>query len=263
MPPVFGHTLSAQGRRRLIDSLQTQPHAYVAQEWVRLSQAPVLSRSGEFRLMNRTVSLRVFAVATGDGNYHVMPGGLTRVAPRQRRDVVSMQQGGTSKDVWILSETAADAESSSVVPVDAGADDSSAVIQATVDISSHAGENLFWMGRYGERADNLAHILRTTLQATSDSQNRGTLQSVTTLCRNLGILPAELVKPSINTLQQALQLAVTDPEATISIATHLRHLHHSGYQVREHLSLDNWHVINRMPALLNEKILIRMLPCTC
>jgi len=24
--------------------------------------------------------------------------------------------------------------------------------------------------------------------------------------------------------------------------------------VREHLSLDNWHVINRMPALLNEKI---------
>lgn len=226
----------------------------MAQEWVRLSQAPVLSRSGEYRLMNRTVSLRVFAVATGDGNYHVMPGGLTRVAPRQRRDVVSMQQGGTSKDVWILSETAADAESSSVVPVDAGADDISEVIQATVDISSHAGENLFWMGRYGERTDNLAHILRTTLQATSDSQNRGTLQSVTALCRNLGILPAELVKPSINTLQQALQLAVTDPEATISIATHLRHLHHSGYQVREHLSLDNWHVINRMPALLNEKI---------
>lgn len=254
MQPVFGHTLNGQARRRLIESLQTQPHAYVAQEWVRLSQAPVLSRSGEFRLMNRTVSLRVFAVATGDGNYHVMPGGLTRVAPRQRRDVVSMQQGGTSKDVWILSETAADAESSSAAPSGAGTSDASEVIQTTVDISSHAGENLFWMGRYGERTDNLARVLRTTLQAVNDSQNRGTLQSVTALCRNLGILPADLLKPGISTLQQALQAAVTDPEATISIATHLRHLHHSGYQVREHLSLDNWHVINRMPALLNEKI---------
>jgi uncharacterized circularly permuted ATP-grasp superfamily protein len=104
MQPVFGHTVTGTARRRLIESLQLQPHAYAAQEWVRLSQAPVMSRSGDYRLMNRTISLRVFAVADGTGGYQVMPGGLTRVAPRQRRDVVSMQQGGTSKDVWVLRE---------------------------------------------------------------------------------------------------------------------------------------------------------------
>ncbi|MGC8001261.1 circularly permuted type 2 ATP-grasp protein, partial [Salmonella enterica] len=43
MQPVFGHTVTGTARRRLIESLQLQPHAYAAQEWVRLSQAPVMS----------------------------------------------------------------------------------------------------------------------------------------------------------------------------------------------------------------------------
>jgi len=265
MQPVFGHTLNAATRRRLVESLQLQPHAYVAQEWVRLSQAPVLSRSGDYHLTNRTVSLRVFAVADGEGSYHVMPGGLTRVAPRQRRDVVSMQQGGTSKDVWVLSEKADtdDAAAETGVAVGPGAmtdpvSRTSELIRTTVDVSSHAGENLFWMGRYAERTDNLARLLRTTLQCTVEPQadNRVILRSVSEICIRLGILmpKSEQAHPTITALQQSLQAAIADPSASVSVATHLRHLHHSGYQVREHLSLDNWHALNRMPPLVQEKI---------
>lgn len=262
MQPVFGHTLNASARRRLVESLQLQPHAYVAQEWVRLSQAPVLSRSGEYRLMNRTVSLRVFAVADGVGGYHVMPGGLTRVAPRQRRDVVSMQQGGTSKDVWVLSEPSDIGSAGGVTAGPAGMTDpvsrTSELIRTTVDVSSHAGENLFWMGRYAERTDKLARLLRTTLQCTTEPQpdNRTILRSVSEICYRLGILmpKSEQAHPTITALQQSLQAAVSDPSANVSIATHLRHLHHSGYQVREHLSLDNWQALNRMPPMVQEKI---------
>jgi uncharacterized circularly permuted ATP-grasp superfamily protein/uncharacterized alpha-E superfamily protein len=255
MQPVFGHTLNGQARRTLVESLQTQPHAYVAQEWVRLSQAPVLSRSGESRLMSRTVSLRVFATADGIGGYHVMPGGLTRVASRQRRDVVSMQQGGTSKDVWVLGENVDDASGDLMAdPVSR----TSALIRTTVDVSSHAGENLFWMGRYTERADNLARLLRTTLQCTTDSQfeNRGILHSISAICGHLGILmpKSEQAHPTVTAMQQSMRAAISDPSATISIATHLRYLHHCGYQVREHLSLDNWQAINRMPAMVHEKM---------
>jgi len=273
MQPVFGHTLNAAARRRLVESLQLQPHAYVAQEWVRLSQAPVLSRSGEYHLTNRTVSLRVFAAADGEGGYHVMPGGLTRVAPRQRRDVVSMQQGGTSKDVWVLSEKTDTDDAAGIAGAMAAAETGVAVgpgsmtdpvsrtselIRTTVDVSSHAGENLFWMGRYAERTDNLARLLRTTLQCTIEPQsdNRVILRSVSEICIRLGILmpKSEQAHPTITALQQSLQAAIADPSAGVSIATHLRHLHHSGYQVREHLSLDNWHALNRMPPLVQEKI---------
>ncbi|MGB7192673.1 MAG: circularly permuted type 2 ATP-grasp protein [Collimonas pratensis] len=267
MQPVYGHSLNAQSRQRVIESLLAQPHAYVAQEWVRLSQAPVLSRSGEYRLMSRAVSLRVFVVAAADGSYHVMPGGLTRVAPRQRKDIVSMQQGGASKDVWVLGQMRTEAaDGSTTVSAAAESQDgrqrsldtahtSLDTIRSTVDISSHAGENLFWMGRYAERCDNLSHLLRATLQRSTDLQGdaRENFYQLCEICRGLGIAlpaPAASGRPTVNALQQALIAAIADPTAATSIAANLRHLHHCGYQVREHLSLDNWHAINRMPGLV-------------
>ncbi|MFJ2989290.1 circularly permuted type 2 ATP-grasp protein [Collimonas sp. NPDC087041] len=260
MQPIYGHSLNAQSRQRLIDSLHAQPHAYVAQEWVRLSQAPVLSRSGEYRLMSRAVSLRVFVVAAADGSYHVMPGGLTRVAPRQRKDVVSMQQGGASKDVWVLGQIrpenadAADGTSTPIEHID-GRHRTLDAIRSTVDISSHAGENLFWMGRYAERCDNLAHLLRATLQRSLDLQGeaRETFYQLCDICRGLGIALPEATaagRPTVSALQQGLIAAIVDPDAGIGIAGNLRHLHHCGYQVREHLSLDNWQALNRMPGLV-------------
>lgn len=252
MQPVFGHAVTGAARRRLVESLQLQPHAYAAQEWVRLSQGPVLSRSGDYRLRNRTISLRVFAVADGEGSYRVMPGGLTRVAPRQRRDMVSMQQGGTSKDVWVLRESEPEVELTSDEPVSTGS-----VIRSTVDVSSHAGENLFWMGRYSERVKNLARLLRTTLQYTMDgqSESRGMLGSVASICSQLGVqMPKPDPRPTITGLQQSLQAAVIDPSAPVSVATQLRQLAGAAYQVREHLSLDNWHALNKMPAMVQERI---------
>ena len=254
MQPVFGHSITGSARRRLVESLQLQPHAYAAQEWVRLSQAPVMSRSGDYRLMNRTISLRVFAVADGNGGYKVMPGGLTRVASRQKRDVVSMQQGGTTKDVWVLHDNEAGRDVSEEENSVAA---SGLVIRNTVDVSSHAGENLFWMGRYSERVKNLSRLLRTTLQYTTDgqSESRGMLGSVSWICGQLGVLmPKADPRPTITGLQQSLQAAVIDPSAAVSVATQLRQLAQAAYQVREHLSLDNWHALTKMPAMINDRI---------
>lgn len=265
--PVFGHLLTPAARAKLIESLHAQPHAYVAQEWVRLSQAPVLSRSGEYRLMSRAVSLRVFAVAAADGSYRVMAGGLTRVAPRQRKDIVSMQQGGASKDVWVLggngdSSSAVDDQFDTAhlatgaprrrfdtVPVAVD------VIRSTIDISSHAGENLFWMGRYTERAEKLAQLLRCTLQRVNDvpADSREALYAASEICAGLGIaMPALAVsqRPSVAALQQNLVAAVVDRSVVISVANNVRCLHQCGYQVREHLSLDNWQALNRLPSLV-------------
>jgi uncharacterized circularly permuted ATP-grasp superfamily protein/uncharacterized alpha-E superfamily protein len=263
--PVFGYTLNAAARARLIDSLHAQPHAYVAQEWVRLSQAPVLSRSGEYRLMSRAVSLRVFAVARADGGYCVMPGGLTRVAPRQRKDVVSMQQGGASKDVWVLGTAPADSAADVSAPI-SGAPRrrffdtvpvAADVIRGSIDISSHAGENLFWMGRYAERTDKIAQLLRSTLQRINDIQadSRETLYAACETCAGLGVdMPAltASARPSPGALQQNLTAAIVNRSTALGIANNLRRLHQCGYQVREHLSLDNWQALNRMPSLIPE-----------
>src|SRR5262249_6094786 len=49
----------------------------------------------------RVVGLRLYAVATDTG-YDVMPGGLARVSPETGTEVISMQRGGSSKDIWVL-----------------------------------------------------------------------------------------------------------------------------------------------------------------
>jgi uncharacterized circularly permuted ATP-grasp superfamily protein len=99
--PVFGMDLDAAGARSLAARIRRHPQAWIAQELVRLSQAPVYDRERPDHLAARAVGLRVFAVASR-GGWTVMPGGLTRVALKEGSLVVNSSQGGGTKDTWVL-----------------------------------------------------------------------------------------------------------------------------------------------------------------
>ncbi len=93
---------SRKARADLARRLRAQPHAYVAQERLAFSQAPVWRNGsgGAPGFSARALGIRVYAIATATG-YRVMPGGLARIAS-DTADIVSMQRGGGSKDVWVL-----------------------------------------------------------------------------------------------------------------------------------------------------------------
>src|SRR5262245_37289965 len=107
--PVFGRDLAREAREALIARLRARPYAYVAQEHVALSQAPVWKQSGGLGLSAKALTIRVYAIATDNG-FRVMPGGLARVATDASPDVVSAQRGGGSKDIWVLSDEAQEGE---------------------------------------------------------------------------------------------------------------------------------------------------------
>ncbi|MEP7299434.1 MAG: circularly permuted type 2 ATP-grasp protein, partial [Burkholderiales bacterium] len=149
-PALFGADLTADERILLRAKVAARPQRFVAQEWVQVSQAPVLERErgtrdpielrgGSERLASRAVGLRVFAVATPDG-YRVMPGGLTRVAVDGDSRVIAMQRGGRSKDTWVLSGAPVNA-SFSLLSTTVSADD---LVGSRVNLPSRAAENLFW-----------------------------------------------------------------------------------------------------------------------
>lgn len=250
MEPVFGHTLDAAAKATLLERIRAQPHAWVAQEWVRLSQAPTWSREGEV-LVPRAATLRVFAVATPNG-FMVMPGGLTRVAPHEG-DVVSMKWGGSSKDTWILADRPV-----TRIPLRRprlGIED---VVQGAVDIPSRVGENLFWMGRYAERCEGLARLTRAALVRLADAgpQASAALESLTSAGRRLEIFPA--VASGKETRAHALDpaaflAAVLDASVAGGVAANVHRLHAAAGHVRERMSTDNWHVLNRLPQRLPEK----------
>jgi uncharacterized circularly permuted ATP-grasp superfamily protein/uncharacterized alpha-E superfamily protein len=152
--PVFGGQLAGDERRKLLERMQTRPYNFCGQEVLHLSTAPVWQES---TLTPRRVVLRVYVAAVGD-SWAVMPGGLARVSPSLDSPVVSMQRGGGSKDTWVLSDTPVDRFSlqrSRNLPL--------VLNRGTSDLPSRAADNLFWLGRYAERCEHLARVLRCIL----------------------------------------------------------------------------------------------------
>ena len=65
--PMFGRDFEGKARDLLIERLRNRPYAYVAQEHVRLSQAPVWKSAASSELGARALTIRVYAVVTPDG----------------------------------------------------------------------------------------------------------------------------------------------------------------------------------------------------
>ena len=234
-PAVFGVDLSAAERERLYERVAANPQRYVAQAWVHVSQAPVLERSPREHLAARTLGLRVFAVATPTG-YRVMPGGLTRVAGDNTSRVIAMQRGGSSKDTWVLSDA----------PVNASFSLLSTTIKAEDLVSSHgslpsrAAENLYWFGRYGERCDATARLLRVAISEALDGsaeRSEGAPPSLL-LAERLG-----LVSLSDDPADDLLR-AATHPDEAFS--AQLRQLARVAFNLRDRMSVDNWRTLNQL-----------------
>ena len=172
---IYGGHLSREEREHWQHELTLNPTAWVAQEANLPSTTPSL-RQGELK-PGPTV-LRGFSVADG-GSYTVMSGGLTRVANTDSQVMVSNQLGATSKDTWVLASepkrliTLREQQTSLLTG------------EQSSDLPSRVVENLFWMGRYSERAEASARLLRTTfmqlnsVHALPDSVCRQLLRSVT------------------------------------------------------------------------------------
>jgi len=182
--PMFGRDFAGRERDALIERLRNRPYAYVAQEHVKLSHAPVWKSAAPNaagsrpELDSRALTLRVYAVNTPEG-IRVMPGGLARVANEAAADVVSAQRGGGAKDVWVLSG------SEEAVASPSGR---WAIHPRQDHIPSRLVENLFWLGRYTVRSENTSRLLLRTLAARSDSRVR---EHASRICRDLEAMPPE------------------------------------------------------------------------
>jgi len=254
---VFGADLSAEQKRQLEAEMRARPYNYVAQELVSLSQAPTLGHDYPHPVDGRAVCLRVYAVATPQG-YQVMPGGLTRVAAQEDARVIAMQRGGASKDTWVLTRGVIHQISlrrQEIRPQD--------IIRSGSNLSSRVVENLFWFGRYTERCDNTARLLRVALGRLLDEESRDQVQqrsAVIALCRNAELLsPADARRPAprqrkagrnSNTVEEQLLQALLDPDHPTGFAANLRSLLRTGFQLRERLSLDNWRNLNLLAQQL-------------
>ena len=261
-PAVFGQDLDGEARTAFIANLRANPNHYIAQELVRLSQAPVWKDGRAPGLQARAVGLRVFACATPHG-YVVMPGGLTRVATGPDARVLTMQMGGASKDTWVQAPAKAEVhrlQKRSITGLDLVREDS--------NLSSRMAENLLWFGRHAERSDNICRLLRVALNIVFHvrfDQRGSEWPAVEALCIWFGLLDAQRKAagaaasnklpgtaggaPAVlftdAEIESALLLAVVSPTVP-GLARQQQQLHRIAGQLHERFSVDNWRALNRM-----------------
>ncbi|CAN1595878.1 circularly permuted type 2 ATP-grasp protein [Pseudomonas sp. B21-028] len=229
--PVFGRDLSQEQRGRLAARIQARPYAYVAQELAQLSQAPVW-QAEDGLLQPRAIGMRVYAVS-GEDDYRVLPGGLTRVAAEADAEVVSMQRGGASKDTWVLGEQAPGSELWKTQRT-VGVHD---LVRRDPYLPSRVVENLFWFGRYCERCDDSARLLRIMLARYVDGDDPQALKSAVSLGESLMLLPEE------GELPERLLAALLGDDWSFSLRSNLQRLQWAASQVRGKLSRENWQAL--------------------
>ena len=238
MEPVFGAKLAKAEKLSLSAQLRARPYEFVAQEQVALSTVPVWD-AGE--IYGRSVVLRTYVLNTGSG-WMALPGGLVRVAGSDG-PVVSMQKGGHSKDAWILWDGPVDTFSMlrpRHQPLE--------LRRGSTDLPSRVADNLFWLGRYAERAENVARLLRTLI-----NRVRHVGQSeLNCLLRLHGCLESRHSKlkkkrhPTALQLETELISLMSDAERGDSLHSTLIQVQRIGGSVRERLSSDMTRLIGQL-----------------
>lgn len=141
--------------REMHKLLRTHPEQVVAQPKMEASLYP---RLDDQAVAHGSVYLRAF-VLTGAVPY-VLPGGLTRVSLKEGPQDQIADEALGAKDTWVLggplrAKEAARRPAKSLAMARA----------REVAISSRVAESLYWMGRYLERAENTARMIRILEEA--------------------------------------------------------------------------------------------------
>jgi uncharacterized circularly permuted ATP-grasp superfamily protein/uncharacterized alpha-E superfamily protein len=230
--------LSAAQRETLKRRIEFQPHLFAAQEQVELSTAPSWGPEG---LKPRPVALRVYLVAM-DGGYKMMAGGLTRVAAASGLHTLSMQHGGASKDTWVLSEDPVEAVTLLSSP--GGAVE---LRRVGNNLPSRLADNFFWLGRYAERADATARLLRSAFSRFTPENTAGALPQLAPILQTLK-LPGEQAESEVvaPVSESDLWSMVFDPDRPGSLRATTNSLQRLAMFLRERTSNDLWQVLGTL-----------------
>lgn len=209
---IIGGMLPAAERQAMLARLQSDGGAFVGQEQVQLSTAPVYVGG---KLEPRPMTLRVYAARTRDG-WTVMPGGFARVGSSQDSTAIAMQRGGQAADVWVVSK--APVERVTLLPTEG----EKLVRMSSGSLPSRAADNLIWLGRYAERCEAMVRILRAYNARLAEVSNpdQAILKDTRAYLDGIGVDASVPLPPGL--------LAAIDSAV------------HSASQIRDRFSPDGW-----------------------
>jgi uncharacterized circularly permuted ATP-grasp superfamily protein/uncharacterized alpha-E superfamily protein len=239
--PFFGSRMGVEERKKLVAAIRQNPHRFVGQEQAVLSTAPVWSNGAP---EPRPLVVRAYITAAGD-SFAVMPGGLTRISTDATEIVVSMQEGGGSKDTWVFSDGPVNMVSlltPSGHPVRSGA--------SSAELPSRVADNLFWLGRYTERLEGTLRLLRCIVVRLLDESSADGSPELAALARmlvRLDMLPPRFRERfPARDLEQEIMALFDKEDRPGSVRQILNRVRGIVSVTRDRFSSDTWSILNKL-----------------
>ena len=176
-----------------------------------------------------------------------MPGGLTRVGEQPESRIVTNQTGAISKDTWVLASEPEQIDT--LLP-----QTQVAYPQMQETLPGVAAENLFWLARYAERAEDMIRLIRNihkrrneilqladpVNQATLDVLLRGLTHMTMTYPGFTGAgAEGRLAEPTAEITE-----LISNKQRTGTLAANLAAFLNAAYAVRNLVSADTRRVFN-------------------
>ena len=237
---VLGASLEPARRARILQAIADRGVDFVVQETVTLSTMPVWR---EQRLEPRPFSLRLFLAKVGH-SWQVMPGGFVRIADGDDARAVSLQRGGRTADAWVLSDKPV--AETSLLPNP----ERIVIKRASGVLPSRAADNLFWVGRYIERAEATSRLVRALINRTTEADETAA-PLVARIAALLGAWSAGPIDipPAKAALIARAALSRGDHDGSLP---HLAHAARAAASViRDRFSPDAWRALERLCAMVD------------
>jgi uncharacterized circularly permuted ATP-grasp superfamily protein/uncharacterized alpha-E superfamily protein len=242
---ALGATLDADQRAHIAQAITDRGIDFVLQEAVKLSTMPVWHEGG---LEPRPFILRLYLARVGEG-WTVMPGGFVRIADDIDAHAVSLQKGGRTADACVLSERPV--AETTLLPTP----ERIAIQRATGVLPSRAAYNLFWVGRYVERAEATLRLVRALINRITEAGEA----AAPITARVSAILEAWSAGPNdIPNAKPALiaEAALTRRDCEGSLPRLVAGARLAASVIRDRLSPDAWRALNDLVAAIDAPLAV-------
>jgi uncharacterized circularly permuted ATP-grasp superfamily protein/uncharacterized alpha-E superfamily protein len=237
----YGALLSDSERDTLAAAIRSRPGDFCGQERLLLGTTPAWAEGG---LKPVPFVMRLF-VAWHEGEYRVMPGGLTRFDPSGADAIVSLQKGGATKDTWVISPGSPHDAPVIILP------ESGTGYYRTESTPSRLADNLYWLGRYLERTAQMLRLLEQLdplLQGeAAELDPEVTRDSMRLILSSVQSEPEE--NASLADMAAQIRAEADDLEHPGSLASSLGSLIRVLEQVKVSLPPEFWRILRRLRAI--------------
>lgn len=234
------------GRAALEADIRFNGAGLVAERPVGFSTAPAWTPQG---IKPEHYALRVYVGSIG-GNFAVMPGGLALTVDAGSTVALTSTEA-RSRDVWVVGE---DRQMPNISLKRMALKDAR-VQRKSQALESRVADNLYWLGRYCERADGTLRIMRQALQrSAADLLTVSASQRPNKALRTIleqdrageHNNPSPSAKPE--TLWRLLSELCTDPRKVHGLPATFGNIRNIAVQCRDRLSEDSWRILSGLSA---------------